>query len=273
MIEKDIYEKLAELLRNDQKVAVATVVDTGGSHPRDLGAKMLILPNGEGIGTVGGGKVEQMVMEDAVSGMEKGAPFSKHYSLTPESQGGVGMECGGDILVFFEYPQLPSTLLVCGAGHIAHSLVPMADMAGFSVVVADPRPEFATRERFPDAREVVCISMDDPALRRKVDKNTHVVIITHQHSNDLDALVNLTGTGAAYIGMIGSRRKVRTLLDRLEESGADRSDIDRIFAPIGLDISAETPAEIAVSILAELVAFRRTGNASSLSMREMGENG
>jgi xanthine dehydrogenase accessory factor len=265
---KDVYEELAVLIRKHRKVAVATVVDTGGSHPRDMGAKMIVLPDGTGVGSVGGGKVEKLVLEDALKGMEEGKPFTRHYALLPEEEGGVGMECGGDVLVFFDYPRAPETLLICGAGHIASCLAPMAARADFSVVVADPRPDFALKERFPDAADVRMTGMDDPALRELVDGNTYVVIVTHGHANDLDAVANLLPAGPRYLGMIGSKRKVRATFQRLEEGGTERELIDRVFAPIGLDIGAETPGEIAASILAELVAVRRTGGPSTISMRE-----
>jgi xanthine dehydrogenase accessory factor len=263
----DFYAELARYIKKHRKVAVATVVDTGGSHPRDMGAKMIILPDGTGVGTVGGGKVEHLVMEDALGGMEAGAPFSKHYTLLPEDEGGVGMECGGDVMVFFEYPGSAETLLICGGGHIASCLSPMAARADFSVVVVDQRPEFASKERFPDAAAVHCMSMEDPALRGLVDGDTYAVVMTHAHVNDKEAVANILGARPKYLGMIGSSRKVEAIFGKLRDDGADEQTLGAIYSPIGLDIGAETPGEIAASILAELVAVRRTGKPSPLSMK------
>jgi xanthine dehydrogenase accessory factor len=263
---KGIYEDLARSIRKHRKVAVTTVVDTGGSHPRDVGAKMIVLPDGSVEGSVGGGKIERMVTEDALQGMVAGEAFTKHYNLLPEDDGGIGMECGGDVLVFFEYPRAPETLLLCGAGHIASCLAPMAARAEFSVVVVDPRPDFALPERFPDALEVRRIDMDDARLRDLVDGNTYAVVITHGHENDLEAVLNLVEAKPKYIGMIGSKRKVATTFERLRENGVEDEVIGRIYAPIGLDIAAETPGEIAASILAELVAVRRDGKPSPISL-------
>jgi xanthine dehydrogenase accessory factor len=263
------YERLAQLIRKHRRVAVATVVDTGGSHPREMGAKMIVLPDGTGVGTIGGGKVEQLVMDDSLKGMDAGEPFTKHYNLLPEDMGGVGMECGGDVMVFFEYPRAPETLLLCGAGHIASALAPMAARADFSVVVVDPRGDFALAERFPDAAAVHRMGMDDPALMELVDGDTYAVVITHAHANDKQAVANLLQARPKYLGMIGSLRKVRTLMGQLKEEGADAEALANVYAPIGLDIGAETPGEIAASILAELINVRRTMGPSKLSMREV----
>jgi xanthine dehydrogenase accessory factor len=265
----DFYRDLSEAIRKHRRVAVATVVDTGGSHPRDMGAKMIVLADGKGVGTIGGGKIESMVMEDALKGMDEGTAFSKHYTLLPEDVGGIGMECGGDVMVFFEYPRAPETLLLCGAGHIATALAPMAARADFSVVVVDPRPEFAKAERFPDAAAVHVMDMEDPALRKLVDGDTYAVVITHGHLNDKEAVANILPAGPRYLGMIGSLRKVKTLKQQLADEGADREGLENLYAPVGLDIRAETPGEIAASILAELVAVRRTGGPSPVSMREL----
>ena len=269
----DFYEDLKQMVNKHRRVAVATVVDTGGSHPRDVGAKMLVLPDGTGVGTVGGGKIERLVMDDALKGLDDGAPFSKHYKLLPEEMGGVGMECGGDVMVFFEYPRAPETLLLCGAGHIASHLAPMAARADFSVVVVDQRAEFATPERFPDAAQVLRMDMSDPALKGLVDGSTYAVVITHGHKDDKEAVASVIDAGPAYLGMIGSRRKVGAIMKQLREEGTDEEKLRGIFAPIGLDIGAETPGEIAAAILAELIAVRRTGKPSPLSMKDAPEEG
>ena len=166
-----------------------------------------------------------------------------------------------------EVLRAPDMLLICGGGHIARDLATMAAQVGFKVWVADPRQEFATRERFPEAVDVLNMSPAADEVKALVTGNTFVVILTHDHDLDKEALVSLVDTDARYIGMIGSKRKVKSILKELEVEGVDKGLLDKVHSPIGLDIAAETSAEIAVSIIGEMIHIKRKGVSSSISMK------
>ena len=264
----DIYRRIAELAEAGSEFAVATVVATGGSSPRESGAKMLIQPGGEILGSVGGGRLEKLVLEDAAAALADGASVLKHYTLEAEHEGGIGMVCGGDVDVFIEVHKTPRKMLICGAGHVGKALVAAAAELGMPVTVVDSREEFTDSSRFPAPVRVL---VADPASEKAaslVSENTFVIITTHTHESDLAALRALLPCNPAYIGMIGSRRKVKTFFDKLREDGFTEEELAQVHSPIGLDIGAETPEEIAVSILAEIINHYRKGISSPESMKE-----
>ncbi len=263
---QEFYKTLSELLRTHSKLVLATVIDTKGSTPRELGAKMVILPDGNIFGTLGGGGLEFLVMKDAQTAMKKNENILKVYPLIEEDKGGIGAACGGDATVFIEVITRGERLMILGGGHVGLELYNMALRTGFSTVVVDSRPEFVTKERFSEAELLINCSPDDIKLREFVDKDTYIVIMTHGHKHDKAAIKNLIDRDFRYLGMIGSIRKVRNTLEALEAEGVPRELLDKIYTPIGLDINAETPAEIAVSILAELVHVRRAGSVSEISL-------
>jgi xanthine dehydrogenase accessory factor len=264
----EIYRRIAELAEAGGEFAVATVVATGGSAPRESGAKMLIIPGGESVGSVGGGRLEKLVLEDAAAALADGASVLKHYTLETEHEGGIGMVCGGDVDVFIEVHKAPRRMLICGAGHVGQALALAASQLGMPVTVVDSRAEFTDSTRFPAP---VLIVNADPASEEcasLASENTSVVITTHTHESDLAALRNLLRCNCAYIGMIGSKRKVKTIFEKLGEEGFDEDELARVHSPIGLDIGAETPEEIAVSILAEIIHDYRKSSSSPESMKE-----
>lgn len=261
------YEKLSELLSTHSRLALATVVETQGSTPREVGAKMIILPNDEIFGTLGGGKLELLVMQDANKALQQGESVLKEYSLHEEDQGGIGAICGGSATVFIEIIKRGERLVILGGGHIGLALYKLAIETGFGVVIVDARPEFAQKGKFPEAELVLNCNVDDPKVKQIVDKNTYIVIVTHEHTQDKLAVKSLIDLEPKYLGMIGSKNKVKQTLDELESEGVPKEKLIKIYSPIGLDIKAETPAEIAVSILAELVQVRRTGKPSKISLK------
>ena len=263
----DIVERLALLLRGGRKVALATVVRTGGSTPRETGAKMIVLPDGNIEGTIGGGILEKKVIDDAMAMMKEGAAGKLiHYRLVEEEKGGIGAACGGDCDVFVEVFAPGRKILVCGGGHVGLSVARIGADAGFEVTVVDDRPEI-TGGREPAGVTVLLKRPDDPAVLDEVNESTAVVIVTRGHELDLEALRRMIGSPAFYIGMIGSQRKVAAILSRLEKEGVSRDLVESVFTPIGLDIGAETPEEIAVAIVAEIVAVAGSGKPSSISMK------
>jgi len=266
---EDFFERLAELIRRHPRVVLATVVSKGGSAPREAGARMAVAPDGSVLGTVGGGILEKRVVEDALAVLAEGRPRLARYDLVEEPAGGIGAECGGRCEVFLEPVGSPPHLVILGAGHVGLALARLGRDAGFRVTVVDDRTEWAAGAASTGA-EVVRSSTDDPGLRSLVTAETAVVVVTRSHLLDRESLRNVLGTPAFYVGMIGSRRKVSREMEILGAEGIDPALLDRVHAPIGLDIGAETPAEIAIAILAEIVAVRRTGRTPSSSLKGSG---
>jgi len=250
-----LYRRIAELSEKGSAFVVATVVESSGSTPRKAGAKMLVTGDGRSLGTVGGGKIEAQVTADALDALQRGISRTVEYELREEGDHALGMVCGGDTRVFLEVHKPAETLLVIGAGHIGEKMSQMGKILGFRMVVLDERPEFATEERFPGA-EVVVGHPGEAAGLVDIDDRTHIVIVTHGHVHDKEALRSVVTSPAAYIGMIGSRRKVRTVMTELEEEGVDAESLARVRSPIGLDLGGDEPAEIALSILGEIQARR-----------------
>jgi xanthine dehydrogenase accessory factor len=249
---------------------MATVVAVEGSAPRHGGSRMLVCEGGRTMGSVGGGILEKRVLDDTLAMMDGaggGACRLARYDLTDEAAGGIGAACGGRTEVFIEVFGRERRILICGAGHVGLALARIAAGAGFSVAVADDRPEFAQAEKFPGGVRVLAKKPDDEALLDEVTGATAVVIVTRGHALDRDALRRFAASPAFYVGMIGSKRKVAGIMAELEKEGVDRAVLDRVFSPIGLDIGAETPEEIAVSILGEIIAVEKSGAASAVSMK------
>ncbi len=251
---RDLYREMAALADEGTPFVLATVIDAKGSTPRKTGAKMVVLPDGKTIDTVGGGKVEAQVIQDALDCLRRGESRTVEYALRPTGEHALGMVCGGETTVFLEVHAPSRTLLIVGAGHISQKLCPMAKLLDFRVVVIDSRPEFANAQRFEQADEVIVGSPAEAASLTRIDDRTHVVIVTHGHLFDKDALRSVVTSPAAYIGMIGSRNKVRIVLDDLAAEGIPAEALARVHAPIGLDLGGQTPGEISVSILGQIIA-------------------
>jgi xanthine dehydrogenase accessory factor len=251
-----IYEKMAELLQKQEPFVVATIVSYKGSVPRQV-AKMIITKDQKTYGTIGGGCVEGQVVEEASLMLNKGEKgvLLKSYDLVEEEFGGVGMNCGGKIDVSIEIVEPNPTLIIAGSGHVSSSLAKLAQMLGFEIVVVDP---LAKRERFPEATQVLSDFPENNLPNLNISSETYIVIVT-RHKDDLPTLRAALRTKAGYIGLIGSRRRVLQAFRLLLKEGFTQKELDRVNAPIGLDIGAETPEEIAVSIMAEMVQRRRLG--------------
>jgi xanthine dehydrogenase accessory factor len=263
----EIFERLAALLKQSRKVALATVVHTEGSAPREPGARMLVFPDGGTEGTVGGGILEKSVIDEALGMLENNVPWRKvRYDLTEEDAGGIGAACGGAGEVFIEVFGEKEKVLICGGGHVGEAVSRFARETGFSVTVVEDRPEFSGADRFPRAR-ILNVRPDDPAVLGGVDASTAVVIVSRSHEMDHDFLKRLVHSSAFYVGMIGSKRKVAAIFSALEKAGTPRELMDKVYAPIGLDIDAESPEEIAISILGEIISVRKSGQPSAISLK------
>lgn len=259
----ELYAAVANALRSGERVALATVVRAEGSTPRSAGAQMVIWESGRTLGTIGGGSLEAQVLRDASTALAQGQSLLRRYSLHATGEESLGI-CGGTLEVFIHVLLPADRLVIVGAGHVAQPLARLAAAVGFDVLVVDDRPEYLLPERFPGAR-VQAVSFTDLASQLPLDGRTSVVVATRSHEHDEEVLRQLIRQPLAYLGMMGSRAKVRLLFQRLLSEGYSSEELARVHAPIGLDIGAETPEEIAVSIVAELVQARRGGTGLPLS--------
>jgi xanthine dehydrogenase accessory factor len=253
----DIYEQIVQLRREGRRGAVATITTVRGSIPSFQTAKMLVRDDGSIAGTVGGGCVEAEVWQAAREVMEEEKPRSLTFNLNNNPKYDTGLVCGGTLEIFIEPVLPPALLYIFGAGHVAYNLYKVARIAGFEVIVADDREGYANRERFPDAREIIVADFNDAARRPSVPESAYIVIVTRGHRDDMRVLRWAIDANARYLGMIGSRRKTIAIYKELESEGIPLEKFAGIHAPVGLEIGAVTPEEIAVAIVAEMIAVRR----------------
>jgi xanthine dehydrogenase accessory factor len=263
----DVFDELTRLRRLGQKCALATIVQVRGSIPSFESAKLLVREDGSLVGTIGGGCVEAEVWNAAREVMDSGKPRHMSFNLGQDAAYDNGLICGGQLDVFVE-PVLPSPrAFIFGAGHISKSLSQVLTMAGFLTTVIDDREAFANRDRFPDADEVLSGEYEAIFPSLLIHDSTYIVIVTRGHRDDMRVLRWAVSTPACYISMIGSRRKVINVVKELEKEGIPRERMERIFAPMGLEIGAISPEEISISVAAEMIALRRNapGNWRSVS--------
>jgi xanthine dehydrogenase accessory factor len=253
----DIYEEIIRIRKEGRKAALATIINVRGSIPSFESAKMLVRDDGSIVGTIGGGCVEAEVWQAAKEIMQTEKPQTLTFNLNNNPKYDSGLVCGGTLEIFIE-PVMPvSTLYVFGAGHIAWSLYKVARIAGFEIVIVDDRETYANRERFPEARDVYADEYEQVMAQLAPTESSYIVIVTRGHRDDMRVLRWAAETPARYIGMIGSQRKVIAIYKELEKEGIAAEKLARVYAPVGVDIGAITPEEIAVAIVAELIAIRR----------------
>ena len=254
----DIYQEIVRIKAEGEEAALVTIVTTTGSTPREEGAKMLVKADGSILGTIGGGNLEAQVIEEAIKVIGQGKPKRIHIGLTAKEVEEEGMLCGGELEVFIEPILTPPTLYIFGGGHISLPLAKMGKLLGFKIAVIDDRAEFANPDRFPEAEIILADHFTKSFPKLKIDKSSYIVIVTRNHQYDDIVLEWAVGTQAKYIGMIGSKTKNKAIFSHLLAKGISRELLDKVHAPIGLEIHAQTPEEIAVSILAEIVKGRRS---------------
>ncbi len=263
----DIYEEIVRLRQEGHRAALATIVNVRGSIPSFETAKMLVRDDGTILGTIGGGCVEAEVWQAAREVMEQEKPRTLTFNLNQNPKYDTGLVCGGTLEVFIE-PVLPAPVLyLFGAGHVAQSVYRIARIAGFEVTVVDDREAYANRERFPEARDLFADDFERTLAQLAPPESAFVVIVTRGHRDDMRVLRWAVDTPARYVGMIGSKRKVLAIYRELQKEGVPPEKFERVYAPVGLDIGAVTPEEIAVSIVAEMIAFRRHSESALPHMR------
>ena len=264
----DVYDELVRLRKLGQKCAIATIVQVRGSIPSFESAKLLVREDGSMIGTIGGGCVEAEVWNAAREVMETEKSKHMSFNLGQDAAYDNGLICGGQLDVFVE-PVIPSpSAVIFGAGHISKSLCKVASLAGFSTTIVDNRETFANRQRFPEADEIFAEEYEDVFPKLTVHEATYLIIVTRGHRDDMRVLRWAAATPARYVAMIGSKRKVISVVKELEKEGLSREQLARIHAPMGLEIGAISPEEIAISVAAEMIAVRRNpqSNWRALSM-------
>ena len=265
MQEKErVYQAALDAIRSSQPACVLTLIHSEGSTPREAGAKMLLRADCSTVGTIGGGTFEQSALDDARAAMETGVSRVVEYSLQGQGEAKLGI-CGGKAKVYLEVLQPRCTLLILGAGHVAQPLAEFGHLLGFRTVVVDDRPEFASPARFPHADELMVTDFHNLAQRLIISADTFAVIVTRNHEFDAVVLRELLSLPLRYVGMIGSRNKVRAVFERLLSEGEPRERLSQVRAPIGLNTGGHTPAEIALSIMAEVVMVQHNGSGEPLS--------
>jgi xanthine dehydrogenase accessory factor len=275
-MQEEVYGAVARALERREAAALVTIVNAVGSTPQRVGAKMLVFADGRTVGTIGGGCYEDDAFWKARAAIERGQPQFVRYDLTDDFAEESGLICGGHMEVYIEPIEPAPRLYIVGAGHVAFHLARLAREVGFRIHVLDDRAKFANRQRFPDADEVIVDAIPEWLHRADLPARSYAVIVTRGHRHDLDALRELVSRDLRYVGLIGSRAKVVKIYEALVAESVAPDDLRRVHAPIGLDIGAVTPQEIAVSIVAELIAVKygkitpdaeAAGDASSWSLR------
>jgi xanthine dehydrogenase accessory factor len=258
----DLFEEIVRMRRAGMRGALATIVHTNGSIPSYESSRMLVREDGSTAGTIGGGCVEADVWAAAKEVMEKETPRKLVFHLNNEATYDNGLICGGTVEIFVE-PILPQPVVyLFGGGHISTAVAKAAQAAGFGVGVVDDREAFANAQRFPMAQEIFT-SYDEAFEKLKPNGSSYLVIVTRGHKEDMRVLAWAVRTQARYVGMIGSKRKVLSVYQALESEGYKREEFERVYAPMGLEIGALSPEEIALSIVAELVAVRRNAGGAA----------
>jgi len=266
----NIYNRINELINQDREMVIATIVDAMGSAPGRQSFRMIILKDGSLEGTVGGGALEYLVVEKARACMEKASSAFEEVNLEK-----IGMDCGGSVKIFFEYIPCQKQLYIFGGGHICQALTPLAADLGFEVTVVDNREEIARPGLHRGAREVVHGDFGATIQSMHFRAPAWALVVSHRHGHDEEILreLLLRDLSFRYIGMIGSRKKVLGTFDRIKAAGVKEEKLTAVYSPVGLDIGADTPHEIAIAILAEIIALERNRAVPHMRMQKAGNQG
>lgn len=265
MRNEDVFEAVAEALQRGEPAALVTIIRAQGSTPQRVGAKMLVFPDGRTVGTIGGGCYENEAFWKAREAIETRKPIIAKYELADDIAEDSGLICGGQMEVYIEPLEPAPALYLVGAGHVSFHLAQAAQAVGFKLHVIDDREKFANAERFPTAEEIIVDDIPEWLGQAELPSHAFAVILTRGHRHDLDALRALAPKQLRYLGLIGSKAKVARIYEALEAEGIPAEQLRGIHAPVGLDLGAVTPQEIAISILAEMIGVKygKLGQADS----------
>jgi len=261
--ETNLLQELLAARESGRPVALATIVKARGSVPRHAGSKMLIYADGDLLGTIGGGEMESRIRDEALVALKDGQPRLVPYSLVDPERGDPGV-CGGEVEIYVEPYRSPASVFVIGCGHVGRAVAGLASWLGYQVAIHDDRSELVGPDAIPEANVRLTGTIDDALEAFDVTGNCYVVVVTRNVLVDRQILPRLLSTPAPYIGVIGSRRRWAETRRLLLEDGLDEADLNRFHSPIGLDLNAETPREIALSIMGEIIQFRRGGDVQRL---------
>jgi xanthine dehydrogenase accessory factor len=268
---QEVFSALSEALQRGEEVALVTITSSTGSTPQRVGAKMLVYADGRTVGTIGGGCYENEAFWKAREAIKSRKPINLKFELNDDFAQENGLVCGGQMEIFVEPVEPAPELYVIGAGHVGYFVARMAHEVAFKVHVVDDREKFASTDRFGPGIDVIVDHIPTWLANNTLPATAYVVVVTRGHTHDLDAMRALIATPHRYIGLIGSKAKVKRIYDLLMDEGASKESLQNVHAPIGLDIGATTPQEIAVSILAEMIGVKhgKISNASvaAVSMR------
>lgn len=261
MSDLELLSVAIDLLRDGKIIALCTIIGKEGSGPRSVGAKMIVCEDGSVYGTIGGGSLERLLINEALRAIKSRRSCVRSFSLGRYEEGDIvtGLICGGRFSVFIDVIEPKPRLIVMGAGHIARPLVEIARIVGFEVIVVDDESNFANRDRFPNASEIYVKSVDDFFNEFEFKRNDFIVILYGDVHRDYTALKRALALKLRYVGLIGSKSKISSFKGRLKDDGFTDDALRSLYAPIGIDINAETPEEIAVSIMAEIIRVFRSG--------------
>lgn len=268
----NIYEEIIKSINDNKPFVIASIIESKGSTPRHIG-KMLVKPDGSITGTVGGGPAEFFIIQEAVKAIETGQSKVVKYVLNADIEKGLNMNCGGELSVFIEVVEAKPKLILIGAGHVGQATAKIGDSVGYQVIVVDDRTNYADVNMYPMANAIYLSDTIGKAIDKAMeigedgkivfDNNSYIVIATKDA--DGSALRKVINSNASYVGMIGSKRKVKKLLQEMAAEGVSSEKLQQVYAPIGLDIGSETPEEIAVSIMSEIMKIRSKSSGQSLS--------
>lgn len=250
-----LIEQIPTFIKQNKTIALVVVTASSGSTPAEPGKEMLVDDSGHIDGTVGGGRLEFKAIEYAKECIAKNESKSFHFDLKKD----LGMECGGAVDLFIRVYSPSIQLVLVGGGHVNHALYKMADVIGYEVTVVDDRADIVSAQRYPNAKRRICGNIGDETEKLEVSGEDYVVIATQGHVNDEISLGNLIGKKPKYVGVIGSRKKVATLMQSLAEKGIPKEELDRVYAPVGIALGGDEPAEVALSILSEIQLIKRGG--------------
>lgn len=262
----NILQEALQLQQRDIAFALCTITHSSGSVPRHVGSKMIYKEDGSLIGSVGGGETENRVIQEAKQALVDGKPRKLVYHLVNPAEGDPGI-CGGTAEVFVE-PFLPHpTIIVVGGGHVGKAVAHLAKWLGFKIVVSDDRPEFCTPDMHPDADEFVICPMAELPNHYRIHSQTYLVLTTRGVPVDTAGLPPLLATSAVYIGIIGSKRRWLTTRKNLLTAGIPEEELNKVVSPIGIELKAETPEEIALSILSEIMILKNDASGLRMTMQ------